>query len=341
MAKKRFALVGAGLFGEIHAKAYGAHPEAELRVVCDLNGARAKEVGARYGAERCCTDWRDVVGDADVEAVSIATPDFAHTQIAVAAAKAGKHILVEKPLATTVEECDQIIGAAKESGVKLMVDFHNRWSPAFHETHRLLREGALGDPRFVYFRLSNTTFVPLKMLSWAAQSSSLWFLGSHAIDMVCWLVGEYPTRVYSVSRSGVLKERGVETADLYQSTLEFPGGAVASIENCWLLPESAPSVFDLKCEVVGSEATINIDGSSSRMVEIVGRDGVRYAEVLGGQLVHGKQGGFMVESIQHFADCVTHDEEPLVPGEVGLEVTRAACAIEQSAEKGEPVVIER
>ncbi|UCC67052.1 MAG: Gfo/Idh/MocA family oxidoreductase [Armatimonadota bacterium] len=341
MPKKRFALIGAGLFGEIHAKAYSAHPEVEFAAVCDLDEARAKEIAERYGAAKHCTDWREVVQEAGVDAVSVATPDFAHAEIAIGAAEAGKHLLVEKPLAATVRECEQIISAAKEQGVKLMVDFHNRWSPAFHEAHRLLREGALGTPRFVYFRLSNTTFVPLKMLSWAERSSPLWFLGSHAIDIVCWLAGEYPERVYSAARRGVLKERGVDAPDLYQSTLEFPSGTVASIENCWLLPESAPSVFDLKCEIVGSEATINIDTSSNRTVEVVDAQGTHYAEILGGPLIHGKQLGFMVESIRHFADCVIHDREPLVSGEVGLEVTRVACAIEESAERGEPVVIVR
>jgi len=92
MAKKRFALIGAGLFGEVHAKAYSTHPEAELAVVCDLDQGRAREIGAKYGAERYCADWREVVPDAGIDAVSVATPDFAHTDIAVAAARNKKHI---------------------------------------------------------------------------------------------------------------------------------------------------------------------------------------------------------------------------------------------------------
>jgi len=341
VTKKRFALVGAGLFGEVHAKAYSTTPGAELALVCDLNGERAKEVASQYGAGGFVTDWREVAAAGDIDAVSVATPDFAHAQIAVELAKAGKHLLVEKPLAMSVEECDQIIAAAEASGVKLMVDFHNRWSPAFHEAHRLLRAGELGRPRLLYFRLSNTTYVPLEMLSWAERSSVLWFLGAHAIDMVCWLTGEWPQRVYAVSRGGVLKEKGVDVPDFFQSTLEFPSGAVASVENCWLLPQSAPSVFDLKCEIVGSEATINIDTSSNRTVEIAGKESLRYAEVLGAPWVHGRQVGFMVESVRHFANCVIEDREPLISGEQGREVTRIACAIERSAETGQPVEIER
>jgi predicted dehydrogenase len=339
--RKHFALIGAGVFGEFHAKAYSSHPGAELALVCDLSEQRAKHIASTYGTGNYCTDWREVVADPRIEAASVATPDFAHTDIAVALADAGKHILVEKPLATTVEECEQIIKVAREGGAKLMVDFHNRWSPAFHEAHQLLRSGKLGQPRFIYFRLSNTTSVPLKMLPWAAQSSVLWFLGSHAIDMVCWLVGEWPGRVYSVSRREVLRERGVDASDFYQSILEFPGGAVASIENCWLLPPSAPSVFDLKCEIVGSQSALYIDTSSNRSLELQNEAGIRYAEILGAPYVHGKQHGFMIESIKHFADCVVDDKEPLVPGEVGLEVTRVACSIERSAQCGQPVEVGR
>ena len=341
MGKTRFALIGAGTFGQVHAKAYSVHRDAELAAVCDLDEARARRTASEWGAERSHTDWREVASDSTIDAVSVATPDFAHTEIAVAMAQAGKHILVEKPLAMTIEECEQMIEAARERGVKLMVDFHNRWNPAFSEAYRAIDEGKIGAPRFIYFRLSDTQAVPLRMLSWAEQSSPLWFLGTHCIDLTCWLTGERPHRVYGCSRRGVLAKRGLQAMDLFLGVLEFPGGAVASIENSWLLPESSPSVFDLKCEICGPEGNVRIDTSSHRATEITDKDGVHYVDILGEASVHGQHVGFMIESVKHFVDCVVNDQEPLVPGEVGLEVTRIACALEQSAEKREPAVIER
>ena len=341
MAKKRFALVGAGLFGEMHARAYSSHPEAELAVVCDLNGDRAKEIAERYGAPKYTTDWREVAGEASLDGVSVATPDFAHTEIAVGMAEAGKHVLVEKPLATTVADCERIVAAAKGAEVKLMTAYHNRWNPAFHEAYRRARSGEIGAVRYLYFRLSNTTFVPLQMLAWAEQSSVLWFLGSHATDMACWLIGEWPTRVYSVSRREVLQGRGVDTPDLFASTLEFPSGAVAMLENVWLLPQTAPNVVDAKCEVVGTKETIYINTSHHAAFEIYTTEGVKYADMLGAPQVHGKYTGFMLESLRHFADCVCYDQTPLVSGEDGLEVTRVLCAIEESARTGLPIEIAR
>jgi len=341
VSKKRFALVGAGLFGEMHAKVYSNHAGVELAAVCDLDEPRARQVAEQYGAGRACRDWRDIAADDTIDAASIATPDFAHTEAAVGLAEAGKHLLVEKPLAITVEDCEQIIAAAKKNTVKLMVDFHNRWSPPFHEAHCFIAGGGLGSPRYAYLRLSNTTFVPTKMLSWASKSSVLWFLGSHAIDAACWLIGEWPNRVYSVSRREVLRGRGVDTPDLFASTLEFPGGAVATIENVWLLPDAAPNIVDMKCELIGTKAAIYIDTTSNRTLAIQDESRVRHVDVLGGPVVHGKQLGFAIESIRHFADCVVQDQEPLVPGEVGLEVTRICSAIERSAETGEAVEVRR
>ncbi len=341
MAVKRFALVGAGLFGEMHAKVYSKHPGAELAAVCDLNESRAREVAQQYGAGRFCNDWRDIAADDSIDAVSIATPDFAHTEAAIGLAEAGKHLLVEKPLAMTVEECERIIAATKKKGVKLMVDFHNRWNPPFHAAHSFIQEGRLGQPRYAYLRLSNTMFVPKTMLAWASQSSVLWFLGSHAIDMGCWLIGEWPSRVYSVSRKEVLKGQGVDTPDLFVSMLEFPGGAVATIENVWLLPDSAPHIVDSQCEVVGAKSAIYIDATSNRTLVINDESRVRFVDILGAPVVHGKPLGFAVESIRHFADCVIEDREPLVTGEVGLEVTRICNAIERSAETGETVEVRR
>ena len=104
MEKVTFGLIGAGGWGETHAKVYADHPGVAFAAVCDLDADRAKQTAAQYGAEKCYTDYVDLLGDDEIQAVSIVTPDFAHTEIAVAAAEAGKQILLEKPMATTVAD---------------------------------------------------------------------------------------------------------------------------------------------------------------------------------------------------------------------------------------------
>jgi len=337
MQKTGFGVIGVGGWGETHVRVYAAHPAVDLVAVCDVREDRAREMAQHYDVETVYTDYRDLLDDNRVSAVSIVTPDFAHTDLALAAAQAAKHVLIEKPLATTVKECEQIITEVKRAGIKFMVDFHNRWNPPFANIKSALENGELGEPMMIYCRLSDTIFVPTRMLSWAAQSSLLWFLGSHCVDLMLWLLQDEVKRVFSVSRSNVLVQRGISTPDFFQTVLEFKKGAVATMENCWILPESAPIVFDFKFEIVGSEGAAFADGSHHRMLQRYTKDEASYPDVAVCPDIHGKPTGFGTESIRHFVDCVLYDQEPMVTAQDGLKVTQVVCAIEQSARKGKAV----
>lgn len=335
---KGFGVIGTGLWGEYHALVYSTHPGAELAAVCDADAGRAQEIGRKYGARRAVTDYRELLADPAVQAVTIATPDYLHAEIAVAAAQAGKDILLEKPMALTVADCEAILAAVETAGVRLMVDFHNRWSPPFNTLKRSVDAGELGEPLLINARLNNTIWVPTEMLSWAGRSATIWFTGSHLIDIVCWLVGSPVSRVYSVSRSKVLAARGIPTPDFFETTLEFANGAVAFVENCWVLPNSEPNVVDFKLRVVGTAGSASVDTTHNRTLETY-TDRVAFPDVLGMPTVFGRQQGFALESIKHFADCVLHGRQPLVGGQEGLANTAVICAALQSAETGEPVRI--
>ncbi len=177
--------------------------------MCDLNEERAAEIASKYGVDAVYTDYRDLLADPSIQAVSIATPDFAHREIAVAAAEAGKHILVEKPLATTVEDAEAIVNAAKKAQVKLMVDFHNRVNAPFLNAKRSIEQRRDWASQPISMLGSATPRLsPTQMLPWASRSSGLWFLASHTVDMAHWLLDDEPRRVYAVSRSGVLARDG-------------------------------------------------------------------------------------------------------------------------------------
>ncbi len=340
MNKTGFGLIGCGIVGGAwHAQVYHQLPQAELVAVCDLDEARARAIAERYGAAHVFTDYRDLLAREDIAAVSIATPDFAHREIAVAAAQAGKHILVEKPLATTVDDAEAILRAVDEAGVKLMVDFHNRVNPAFVATRQAVLDGDLGELQYIYARLSNTTFVPMQMLPWASQTSALWFLASHTLDMACWLLNDRPRRVYAVSRSGILRSKGVDTADFHVAIVEFERGAVVTLENCWILPESESNVFNLKMEVLGSDGVMYINTSDNRTVEKFTRESASLPDTLGFTLdaQSARLSGFVLEAIARFVDAVVDDKPLLATGAEGLLVTRTLAAIERSAETSQPI----
>ena len=341
MKKIGFGSIGTGLWGEMHAKVYSSSPGVEFKAVCDLREDRAKEIAEKYGAKDYYSDYIELLERDDISAVSIATPDFAHTEIAIAAAKAGKHVLIEKPLATSVEDCERILAAVKEAGdIKFMVDFHNRWNPPFVNTKSAIEQGQLGKPMLMYIRLSDTIFVPTGMLSWASKSEVVWFVGSHAVDLVRWMFNDEVIKVYAVSRSEVLKGKGIDTPDFYEAILEFRNGGVATVENCWILPDSLPTVIDFKCQVVGSEGAVYIDLSSNGVIRQYTSEKASNPDVLVLPTIHGRPMGFAIESIKHFVDCVINDKEPMVTGKDGLAATRIIAAMQESSKKGEPVNLE-
>lgn len=344
--KKGFGVIGVGVWGETHLVAYSGAPDAELVGICDKNEDLLAERRRQYGVPHATTDYRELLARDDIAAVSVVTPDFLHREIAVAACEAGKHVLLEKPMATTVEDAQAIADAAQANGVTLMVDFHNRWNPAMYNLKQAIEKGEMGEPQMMTLRLNDTIYVPTGMLSWGGTSTVVWFLGSHSVDLVRWLFDDEVVRVYSVARSRVLAARGINTPDFFHTICELKGGGVAHIENCWIMSDAMPTVFDFKCEFIGSEGTAFVDCSSHRMLQkfsshellpISSSPGTAYPDVIVKLNIHGKPGGFGIESIQHFADCVVNGRTPLVSVEDGVRNTAALVAVHESAESGMPV----
>lgn len=335
-----YAVVGAGRWGETHAMAVNSHPSCRLVAVCDIDEGRAKALAEKYGADLATTNLEEVLKREDVEAVGVATPDFAHTEPTVAALEAGKHTLVEKPLAMTVEECEKILQAAEKSGAKLMVDFHNRFNPPVVMARQSIEEGEIGEIRYIYGRLSDTLYVPTEMIKWADKTTILWFLGSHLVDTMRFLTGDEVSRVYARVGEGVLKSKGVDTPDFYVALLDFRGGAMAVMEVSWILAPTEPFIVDFKLEVIGSKGTIYASPARYYALE-------RYTEREGGILhpgvrleIQGKLRGFAVDSIWRFVDAVVEDLPVPVPGEEGRKVTKILCSIEESARAGKAVDVE-
>lgn len=340
MTKLRMGVIGAGLWGTNHAHTFNVLPETELVAVCDIDESRAQKMKESSGAAFALTDYRALVARDDIDAVSVATPDFTHTPIILAALKANKHVLSEKPLATTVHEAEDIAEAAAASKGKLMIDFHNRVNPILAQVRTMVQSGEIGLPRHGMARLSNTTFVPFEMLSWAAKSSALWFLGSHLVDVLRFILNDEVVRVYAVTRDGVLKAGGVDTRDFHLCILEFAGGAVVTMENSWILSRDNPSLVDFKLELVGDKGQIQADpthnGGLRRMVE----GGLRYSDYIGMTPTgETRIGGFVLESIGRFVDAVVRDAPLLADAMDGLANTKVLAAIEASAASGKAVDI--
>lgn len=336
----KMAIVGAGIWGANHARIYKAHPFADVVAICDMQREKAERVAREEGIPQVYDDYNAMLSQADCDAVAIVTPDFAHADVAVAAANAKKHILIEKPLATTREDVFRIMEAVEKNGVRGMVDLHNRWNPPFHAAYQAVRAGELGRVYSAYYRLNDCRWVATDMLPWAAKSSIMWFLGSHSIDTLMWMFQSRPKRVYCVSTQGVLKAEGVDTVDEYLSTIEFENGAVAQMENGWVTPNANPCVNDIKFNLLGEKGMIAIDASNHNMVQKFTDTQVTVPDVIVQNKIFGQPKGFAFESIRAFVDGLISDQEfPVTLKEAALGVL-AILAIMESAKTRMPVEVD-
>ena len=221
-----------------------------------------------------------------------------------------------------------------------MVDFHARWSPPIVVAREDIGSGKLGRIISAYLRLNDTISVPTQMLSWASKSSILWFLGSHTVDTLRFLFNDEVERVYSVSRSRVLKEKGIDVEDIYQSILEFKSGIIASIENNWIVPNSNPSVNDFKVNILGEKGMISMDLTHNQLIERYLENYSDHPDILVKTKVRDRYVGFAYESIKDFVECLAEDKPLLVGLEDGVRVTKVILAIIESARSRKPVEIE-
>jgi len=288
-------------------------------------------VGCEY-----TTKTRDIARRDDIRAVSIATPDFAHTKVALEMIRAGKDLLIEKPLATTTREAEGIVAAAARAGVRVMVDFQNRFSPPFVKAKEDIDAGALGTVVSGFARLSNKAAVPLKWLSWSGKSGPQWFLLPHVVDLVRWLTGQEAAEVFAVGTKGVLKAKGVNAYDTVQALVRLQHGSI-QFDTSWILPDSWPSNIDFVVELLGTKGTLNVD-AERQLLEVVGKR-VEHPFTTGSMDVHGQTAGSFHLPMCHFVDCLVDDEPFLCSAEDGLATTRIIEAMERSIRTRKPVKV--
>jgi len=324
------AVIGVGIYGQVHARAYQRDHRTKLVAVWSRSRERREQASTTFECE-AAEDIRRIAEDTRIDIVSIATPDFAHTEPAIMMLEAGKHVLVEKPMSTSSADCERILAARDRSGTKLMVNFHNRWYPPIAHAKKLIDIGEIGEPVLCYARLSDQIIVPIEWLSWADQSGPEWFLFPHVIDLVRWLFNQEICRVFAVGRKGVLQARGVDCYDAIQAQLVLFGGAIATIESSWILPRSWRSIIDFKLDILGSRGRIGIEGDKES-IDIATDNRYETPFILDPTTTE-------LMPFQHFIECVIEDKPPSCTGEEGLIVTRIIEGILESLERGVPITI--
>jgi predicted dehydrogenase len=318
-------------------------------------------MGRQFGV-RTYASHREMLEREELDAITVVTPDFAHREITLDALAAGKHVLVEKPLDTTVEGCQQMVDSARKAGLLLQVDFHKRYDPYHMELERLVRAGKLGEVLYGYCHMEDRIEVPRDWFpQWAGKSSPVWFLGVHFYDLARWVMKSDGKSVFARGQRKKLAGLGVDTYDSVQAQVEFQSGAVVSFDTSWILPEQFEAIVNQGIRLVGAEGIMEVDSQDRGARSCFPPEGMRTHNLGFMQETAEKRGdtvwrGYGIESIADFAHNVaflagggkptTRPAGKLgdlrgifATGEDGLAVTRIACAAEKSLRSGQPAAV--
>ncbi|NLE76278.1 MAG: Gfo/Idh/MocA family oxidoreductase [Chloroflexi bacterium] len=335
----KVACIGAGLQGMGHVQSYLALPTAELVAIADVREDHVRKVAAERGIPHAYTDFHQMLREhPEIQAVSVVTPDHLHLEPTLAALEAGKHVLLEKPMAQTVADAQLMADKAAEKGLQIMVNYSHRCqAPTLSVVERAAR-GDFGTPRYAHARLNNTLYVPMKMLSWSSHTELPHWLFSHEVDRVRWIMGSEATRVYAVSNAGVLQEKGINVQDLYHATVEFANGAIATFVALWFLPETMPSVAQCYTHFAFSKAWVVLDHTVP-LVQVATPGGYSTPGFLAGSQ-RGKPWGTIHDAVSQFVEDILAGRPTVVTAQDAVAVTRIVCAIAESARERQPVELD-
>jgi UDP-N-acetylglucosamine 3-dehydrogenase len=311
--KLNVAVIGCGFWGRNHARVYNDLETAELVAVSDLNEDAACSLGERYGADHY-SNVGALLRRRDVDMISICTPTVTHANIALAAIEAGKHVLVEKPMTSTVAEAEGLIAASEKAKVKLTVGFVERFNPGVIEALKLVREGKIGD--VILARAHRVSRYPLRISDVGVVKD----LAIHDADLVRQLFGEDPEIVYATA--GNLVHMFEDYANI---VLRFSGNRSAFIETNWLTPHKIRRLI-----LTGSEGLITVEFITQEVT--VEDDEGRYQPFL-------KPQEPLTLELENFVEAILEDKPPAVTGEDGLMALRICEAALESSRIGKPVTL--
>lgn len=333
----RCAVLGAGTMGSLYATAFAQLRDAELTAVVDLEEARAQEAAAPHTAQ-VLTGVDALIESGAADAVAVALPDFGHREPVVALLDAGLHVLCEKPLATTREDCQAIAEAERRSTASLMVNYGNRHRPAARLLRDRLQGGELGAIQSIAFK-GHEQWTKTMALRWRDRTDPTWFLVSHLVDTVTWLTGQRITSVFGRGATGAPEGlEGTTGANSVTYLAELDGGGHATLSSSWILPTGFARGGDFAVEIIGTEGVARVDFAES---------GMRFFDSRASEIAwdfdtpdfDGHRAGWWFTSCRAFVDCVRRGVAPSPDALDGLRVSAVLAAMSASLERGqvEPV----
>jgi UDP-N-acetylglucosamine 3-dehydrogenase len=312
MKKLGAAVVGTGFWGKNHARVYNELEETSLLAVHDIDAERAKAVAGQYGAKPY-SNLRKMLQDKDIKIVSVCTWSTSLAKVATEAARAGKHVLVEKPMAANVKQAERLLEAAKKNRIHLTVGFLMRFIPGLQQIRAGVEDKTIG--QLVCAAAKRVSQWPERIGDVGVVKDT----AIHDIDAMLYLFNEDPVAVYA--KTGSIRYKRFE--DYAQILLTFERGKTAFIESNWLTPYKTRTLV-----ATGTDAIMSLDYITQELkIENV-KETVqpRYTSVEPLKL-----------ELRHFANCVLEKEKPLITGLDGMRALRIAEAALKSSATGKIV----
>ena len=305
----RWGVIGLGWFGEVHADNLAEIPEIELAALCTRRPERLNEIGERLGVNRRYTDYRELLADTEIDVVSITTHINDHRDIAIDALRSGKHVLLEKPMAPTVADCEQIVEVANNAKGFFMVGHICRFDPRVTIAKQAIDEGRIGKIISMHARRNLSKAIGQTVLD---DISALMGDGIHDADLMLWFSQANVSTVYAQE----VHPGQNKFPDGGWSIARLDNGAVAVIESVWHLPESTPYAIDARLEVIGTEGALYINCGEAGLT-IHDAQGVKMPDTMYWPRPFGNYFGVLKEELCYFANCVRNGEAPerIMPAE--------------------------
>ena len=309
------AIIGTGFWGRNHARVYKELPATNLIAICDVNAERAKAVADQFGV-KAYTDSGRMLKNKEIEAVSVCTWSTKLAKEAQKSLHTGKHVLVEKPMATNMQQAEKLLKTAQENGLHLTVGFLMRFIPGLQRIRDAVESKKIGD------MVSATA---KRVSQWPERIGDVGVVKDttiHDIDVMRFISQENPVSVYA--KTGSMRLRKFE--DYAQIMLNYESGKSAFIESNWLTPYKTRTL-----NVTGSDAIMRLDYITQELWVESAQETV--------QPRIGYQEPLKME-LQHFAECILEKKKPLVTGIDGLKARQIAIAALQSSSKNAAVKLQ-
>jgi predicted dehydrogenase len=334
MERLRVAMIGTGFIGWYHARIYHESFGADLVAVADSDKALEKRVKEEFGCQ-FYTDYTEMFEKEDIDAVDICLPDANHVVPSIDAARAGKHILLEKPMARTVEDCLKIKDACDSAGVRLMVAHVLRFDAGYRRLYDAVKSGEIGEVIHITAERKNPRLLAERL---QGRTSMLFYVGVHDIDMVQWCAQRRITRVYAQRIVNVNRKHNSE--DCIYVLANLGSDAIAGFEYSWVLPENFPAGLKSRLEIYGSKSTAFLS-RFNQGVEIYGERNAplpyELTDIIHWPELNNRIIGDLKVEVDHFVDALINGTEFVMPVDDAISAINVIESIMESYESGAPV----